>query len=97
VIVFALPDTPYSALETSALGQKQTSRHVRVSPLKADIHQRGLRVRLVPLADISAYTGHSPYCYAESPARLIPQPVTAATWPVDLANMFVVGPSLQVV
>jgi hypothetical protein len=35
----------------SALGQKQTSRHVRVMsviPLKADIHQRGLHVRLVP-------------------------------------------------
>jgi hypothetical protein len=38
-----------------ALGQKQTSRYVRVMsviPLKADIHQRGLRVRLVPAADI---------------------------------------------
>ena len=35
----------------SDLGQKQTSRHVRamsVSPLKADIHQRGVHVRLVP-------------------------------------------------
>ena len=35
----------------SAKGQKQTSRHVRVMsviPLKADIHQRGLHVRLVP-------------------------------------------------
>jgi hypothetical protein len=32
----------------SAMGQKQTSRHVRVMsvvPLKADIHQRGLHVR----------------------------------------------------
>ena len=32
----------------SALGQKQTSRHVRVMsvvPLKADIHQRALHVR----------------------------------------------------
>jgi hypothetical protein len=39
----------------SALGQKQTSRHVRVMsviPLKADIHQRGLHVRLVPRTDI---------------------------------------------
>ena len=38
----------------SALGQKQTSRHVRdmsVSPLKADIHQGSLHVRLVPTAD----------------------------------------------
>jgi hypothetical protein len=34
----------------SALDQKQTSRHVpvvSVIPLKADIHQRGLHVRLV--------------------------------------------------
>jgi hypothetical protein len=33
------------------LGHEQTSRHVRVKsviPLKADIHQRGLHVRLVP-------------------------------------------------
>jgi hypothetical protein len=33
----------------SALGQKQTWRYVRVisiNPLKADIHQRGLRVAL---------------------------------------------------
>ena len=37
------------------MGQKQTSRHVRVTsviPLKADIHQRGLHVRLVPEANI---------------------------------------------
>jgi len=37
----------------SALGHKQTSRHVRVMsviPLKADIHKR-LYVRLVPKAD----------------------------------------------
>ena len=41
----------------SALGQKQTSRHVRVMsviPLKADIHQRGLHVRFVPVAEIGA-------------------------------------------
>jgi len=41
----------------SALGQKQPSHHVRlvsVNPLKADIHQRGLHVRLVPIADIAS-------------------------------------------
>jgi len=41
----------------SALGHEQTSRHVcvmSVIPLKADIHQRGLHVRLVPIADINA-------------------------------------------
>ena len=34
----------------SALGHEQTSRHVRIMsviPLKAEIHQRGLHVRLV--------------------------------------------------
>jgi hypothetical protein len=39
----------------SALGHEQTSRHVRVMsviPLKADIHQRGLHVCLVPRQDI---------------------------------------------
>jgi hypothetical protein len=39
----------------SALGQKQTSRYVRVMSvisLKADIHQRGLHVRYLPLAGI---------------------------------------------
>ena len=39
---------------TSALGQKQTSRHVRVMSvilLKADIHKRGLHVCFVPSAD----------------------------------------------
>ena len=39
----------------SALGQKQTSRHVRVMsviPLKADIRQREWHVRYVPLADL---------------------------------------------
>jgi hypothetical protein len=40
----------------SALGHERTSRHVRfmsVIPLKADIHRRGLHVRLVPKADFS--------------------------------------------
>ena len=40
---------------TSALGQEQTLRHVRVMsviPLKADIRQRGSHVRLVPEADM---------------------------------------------
>ena len=39
----------------SAMGHEQTSRHVRVMsviPLKADIHQRGLHVRFVPIADM---------------------------------------------
>ena len=39
----------------TAQGHEQTSRHVRVMsviPLKADIHQCGLHVRLVPQADI---------------------------------------------
>ena len=37
------------------MGHEQTSRHVRVMsvlPLKADIHQLGLHVRLVPEGDI---------------------------------------------
>jgi len=41
------------------LGQKQTSRHVRamsVIPVKADIRQRGLHVRLVPATDIADQT-----------------------------------------
>jgi hypothetical protein len=41
-------------MDRSALGQ-QTSRHVNVMsviPLKAEIHQRGLHVRLVPKANI---------------------------------------------
>ena len=40
------------------MGHERTSRHVRfmsVIPLKADIHRRGLHVRLVPLADISRF------------------------------------------
>ena len=39
----------------SAMGHKQTSRHVRftsVLRLKADIHQRGLPVRLVPEPEV---------------------------------------------
>jgi len=39
----------------SAMGHEQTSRNVSVMPvilLKADIHQRGLHVRFVPLGDI---------------------------------------------
>jgi hypothetical protein len=45
-------------LPMSVLGHDQTPRHVRVVsviPLKADIHQRGLHVRLVPLADMRAW------------------------------------------
>ena len=40
----------------SAMGHEQTSRHARVMsviPLKADIRQRGLDVRLVPVTDIA--------------------------------------------
>ena len=39
----------------TAVGHEQTSRHVRlmfVIPLKADIHRRGLYLRLVPEADM---------------------------------------------
>ena len=43
----------------------QRPRH-SVIPLKADIHQRGLHVRLVPSADM----GHSlPVCLPSSPVR----------------------------
>ena len=45
----------YSDQSTSVMGNEQTSRHVRVMSvilLKADIHQRGLHVRL-------ARSGHS--------------------------------------
>jgi hypothetical protein len=41
----------------SALGHERTSHHVRfmsVLPVKADLHKRGLHVRLVPIADIAA-------------------------------------------
>ena len=43
----------------SALGHKRTSRNVRVVsaiPLKADIHQRDLHVRLVPKAGLKLYS-----------------------------------------
>jgi hypothetical protein len=53
-----LPWRDRQLLGMSALGHEQTSRHVRVVsviPLKADIHQRGLHVRLVPLADMRAW------------------------------------------
>ena len=46
----------------SALGHEQTSRHVRVMsviPLKADIHQRGLHVRLCATSRHS----HSQECH----------------------------------
>jgi len=42
-------------MPTSALGHEPTSRHVRVMsdmPLKADIHRRGLHVRLVPESEV---------------------------------------------
>ena len=45
---------------TSALGHKRTWCHVRVMsviPFKADIHQRGLYVRLVPKADFDYREG----------------------------------------
>jgi hypothetical protein len=41
------------------LGHEQTSRNIRVMsviPLKADIHQCGLNVCLVPLADIHVHS-----------------------------------------
>ena len=44
----------------SAMGHERTSRHVRVMsaiPLKTDIHQRGLHVCLVPIADIRGQEG----------------------------------------
>ena len=49
----------------SAVGHEQTSRHVRVMsviPLKADIHQRGLHVRLVPKADIVSREPSADWC-----------------------------------
>ena len=44
-------------MDRSALGQ-QTSRHVNVMsviPLKAEIHQRGLHVSLVPLPEVGSF------------------------------------------
>ena len=51
-----LSDNSVVVAVMSALGQKQTSRHVRVMsviPLKADIRQFRWDVRKVPLADLS--------------------------------------------
>ena len=42
----------------SAMGHEQTSRHVRVMsviPLKADIQQRSLHVRFVPITDVRRF------------------------------------------
>src|SRR5512133_3767157 len=53
------PSAP-KGFEMSALGHEQTSRHVRVMsviPFKADIHQHGLHVRLVPIADFDMPSG----------------------------------------
>jgi hypothetical protein len=47
--------TGSSQAPTSALGHKRTLSSVRVMsviPLKADIHQRTLHVRYVPIADM---------------------------------------------
>jgi len=49
--------------QMSALGHQQTSRHVRVMsviPFKAHLHQRGLHVRFVPIADMSAIQKKQP-------------------------------------
>jgi hypothetical protein len=57
----------------SAMGHEQTSRHDRVMsviPLNADIHRRGLHVRLVPQADIADM---SRLAVAISPASPISQ------------------------
>jgi hypothetical protein len=51
-----------AAWPMSAMGHEQTSHHVHVMsviPLKADIHQRGLHVRLVPIADIMGCSASS--------------------------------------
>ena len=46
----------FPACMTSAMGHKKWchARVMSVIPLKADIHQRGLHVRLVPQADFIA-------------------------------------------
>ena len=46
----------FPAYMTSAMGHKKWchARVMSVIPLKADIHQRGLHVRLVPQADFIA-------------------------------------------
>ena len=63
----------------SALGHKQTSRHVRVMcviPLKADIHQRGLHVCFVPLSGLSRW-----HPWPEETRRLYPQfTASLRTW-----------------
>jgi hypothetical protein len=54
-INFRLQGASLNFLQKSDLGQEPTSRHVGVMsviPLKADIHQRSLHVRLVPETDI---------------------------------------------
>jgi hypothetical protein len=60
------------AAPMSALGQKLTSRHVRVMsviPRKADIDQRGLHVRLVPEADMQSLR-YSAMCSPDPPNSL---------------------------
>ena len=57
----------------SALGHEQTSRHVSVMsviPLKADMDQRGLHVRLVPITDIGSFG--SRIAWPQSYARIGP-------------------------
>jgi hypothetical protein len=60
------------------LGHEQTSRNVRVMsviPPKADIHQRGLHVRLVPEADITRVLSHF-----GNPPRFGRLPVLGGPW-----------------
>ena len=59
----------------SDMGHEQTSRHVRymsVLPLKADIHKRGLHVRLVPLTDIAESNAHARNAQCGSTVRVLP-------------------------
>ena len=61
----------------SATGQKQTSRHVRVMsviPLKADIHQCGLYIRLVPTRDINGGVKTAPSAAPLPSVALQPKP-----------------------